>query len=106
MRRDGVLIVMRSEFVGGPVGPGRQCIRSGNKITNQLYRYSSWDHFERDIYYLFELDPKECLRVASIWTEPVPPARAVRTESPHLGNLICINTPSMNCSLAEKRIFR
>jgi hypothetical protein len=30
-----------------------------NRITNQLYRYSSWDHLERDFYYLFELDHTE-----------------------------------------------
>jgi len=59
MKRQGILIVMRGEFVGGPVGSWQAMYTQWNKITNQLYRYSSWDHFERDIYHLFELDEKE-----------------------------------------------
>jgi hypothetical protein len=59
MRHDGVLVVMRGEFVGGPVGSWQAMYTQWNKITNQLYRYSNWDHLERDIYHLFNLDQKE-----------------------------------------------
>ncbi len=53
MRRDGVLIVMRGKLAGGPVGSWQAMYTQWDKITNQLYRYSSWIQLERDLYHLF-----------------------------------------------------
>jgi hypothetical protein len=59
MKRDGVLIVMRGEYLGGEVGSWRVMYARGDEITNKLYRYSSWDQLESELHHQFELDHKE-----------------------------------------------
>jgi hypothetical protein len=76
MRREGILIVMRGEYVGGPVGSWQAMYTQWNKITNKLYRYSNWEQLERDVEYLFELDHREL--------EAVPPALAGAMGSVHI----------------------
>jgi hypothetical protein len=76
MRREGVLIVMRGEYVGGPVGSWQAMYTQWNKVTNKLYRYSNWEKLERDLEQLFELDHKEL--------EAVPPALAGAMGSVHI----------------------
>jgi len=61
MKQVGTLIVMSGEYIGGPQGSWQAMYTHWGKITNQLYRYSSWDHFEKDILYLFDLDTGELI---------------------------------------------
>ena len=65
MRREGVLIVMRGEFVGAPIGSWQAMYTQWNRITNKLYRYSNWELLEKDAYHLFELDPKQLKAIPS-----------------------------------------
>jgi hypothetical protein len=59
MKHPGTLIVMNGEYIGGPKGSWQAMYTHWSQITNQLYRYSSWDNFETDILYLFDLDNGE-----------------------------------------------
>jgi hypothetical protein len=59
MKREGVLIVMRGEYVGGPVGSWQAMYTQWDRITNKLYRYSTWDLLEGDVQHLFDLDPSQ-----------------------------------------------
>jgi hypothetical protein len=63
MRGDGVLIVMRGEFAGGPAGSWQAMYTQGDKTANQSYRYANWDQLERGIHQLFELNHKELKNV-------------------------------------------
>lgn len=61
MKHRGTLIVMSGEYIGGPQGSWQAMYTHWSQITNQLYRYSDWDHFEKDILYLFDLDTRELI---------------------------------------------